>query len=525
LIGIGGSGKTTLATWAALQAHERGIFHYIVSITAKDRELTTDGIKSLSASSTTYENLLDGIADVLGFPEYVGRDINEQEVEIRSLLENSNGLLYVDNLETVDDPRVIQFLDDLPVGVKALITSRRQAVRVAVRPIDVGPLTEDEARLLVRSLEPEPGFGYIAQLHDPEIDQITESCDRLPLAIRWTLARAGSATEAMYRADALPESKGKSDGQLLEFVFRRVFDAMSDCERAVMQILSIFQDPSSAEAVVTGAGHPGHLVMDALDDLTRDALSQRLYDEDRNDYVYALAPLTRSFVLGELQRRPEVEKRIRKRLSEWYEAKDIKNLDERLIIREIRQGRGSSDDALVDLAQAAQKRGDLRTAQEMYENALKRNPNSWRAARLCAEFERHVNRDTTRALQLYEQAAANAPRHGHDRALIHRELGMLLRDSGRVDATDAAIEKFEIARQETPNDAALNHALAVMYTRKGMYMKVITLLEPLRSHPSPKTREMALHELVKAYEKTTNILEAAEAKQELAELRTKGQPR
>jgi hypothetical protein len=47
---------------------------------------------------------------------------------VRSLIEKSNGLLFVDNLETVDDARIIQFLDSLPVGVRAITTSRRTSV-------------------------------------------------------------------------------------------------------------------------------------------------------------------------------------------------------------------------------------------------------------------------------------------------------------------------------------------------------------------------------------------------------------
>jgi tetratricopeptide (TPR) repeat protein len=135
-------------------------------------------------------------------------------------------------------------------------------------------------------------------------------------------------------------------------------------------------------------------------------------------------------------------------LSDWYEALDIRTSEDRAVMREVRQGRGSTDHALVDLAVSAERRGDYRTAQEMYEQALARNPNSWLAARRYAEFERHVNRNRAAALELYERAAANAPARGPDRALIFREWGMLLRDSGLPDAVDLAIEKFETARQE-----------------------------------------------------------------------------
>jgi len=69
LIGIGGSGKTTLATWAALRAYENKRFNFIVSLTAKDRELGTMGIQSLSTGPTTFEVLLNTVLEVLGFTE------------------------------------------------------------------------------------------------------------------------------------------------------------------------------------------------------------------------------------------------------------------------------------------------------------------------------------------------------------------------------------------------------------------------------------------------------------------------
>jgi tetratricopeptide (TPR) repeat protein len=118
----------------------------------------------------------------------------------------------------------------------------------------------------------------------------------------------------------------------------------------------------------------------------------------------------------------------------------------------------------------------------MFRQALDRNPLSWRAARLYAEFERHVTKNTTHALELDEQAASNAPVRGNGRALIYREWGMLLRESGTANATDLAIEKFEEALQQTPNDLTLVDALATMYDRKGTYGKVISLLTPLRAY-------------------------------------------
>ena len=517
LTGVGGSGKTTLATWAALRAYDADAFEFIVSTTAKDRELGTEGIRSLRPSLTTYDTLLDSIADVLGFPELKRVETEERAVQLRNVLTDGKGLLYVDNLETVDDSRVIEFLDDLPLGVRALVTSRRAKVRVSVRPIEIGALTEPEARELVRSLEATPGLGYVSDLSDSEIERITGACDGLPLALRWTLLRAGSAPEALRRAENL-RGRARDNVELLEFSFRRVFEDMTAIERAVMRTIAIFQEPTPSEVIVAGTGEQGFAVNDGLDDLVTDSLIQRLFDSDRNDYVYALAPLTRSFVLEDLRGERGLEALIRHRLTGWFEATDVKDANDCVVIRALRQGQEAPETALLDLAVAAERRGDSWTADDMFRQALARNPSSWRAARLYAEFERHANKDTTRALELYEQAAFHAPARGSDRALIFREWGMLLRESGRPDATNLAIEKFEVALAETPNDDKLVHALATMLDRKGVYKRVIELLEPLRHHRSVKTRILALHLLAKAYDRTSAMLEAAEARAELREL-------
>ena len=119
------------------------------------------------------------------------------------------------------------------------------------------------------------------------------------------------------------------------------------------------------------------------------------------------------------------------------------------------------------------------------------------------------------AIQLYDQAAANSPASGPDRALIFRERGMLYRDSGLPDATDIAIESFKIAHEISPNDPLTVHALAHMYERKGQSKNVIDLLEPLRKHHSKLTRKKSLPLLLNAYQKRNEIIKIAEIKEEI----------
>jgi predicted Zn-dependent protease len=87
---------------------------------------------------------------------------------------------------------------------------------------------------------------------------------------------------------------------------------------------------------------------------------------------------------------------------------------------------------------------------------------------------------------------------------------MLLRNSGDPDATELALEKFEVALAETPNDVVTIHALAHMLSRKGAYRRVIELLEPLAAHGSRSTRQKTFPLLLKAYEATGEVLKMAE---------------
>lgn len=507
LVGIGGVGKTALATWAALRAYDTRSFDFIVSITAKDRELTVSGIQALVPALSSFEALLDNIADVLGFRELKALPIDRKESEIRSLISGSKGLLFVDNLETVDDARIITFLDELPVGVRALTTSRRARVRVSVRPIDAGPFSDDEVTRYIRALSRETGLSHAADLTVAECTRIGESCDRIPLAIRWALARSRGAAEALAAAEDVTRSSRRGE-ELLEFCFRRIFDRMPDDERAVVSSLSLFQRPLPAEAVVIGAGLSHVKFSDVVNRLTEDALVQRLFDSDLNDYVYTLLPITRAFVYGQVRQTANAEEQIRARMTDYFEARDVREDGERLVVRALRQGRGNADEALLDLALAAQRKRDFQNARDLYLQALQRNPGSWKAARLFAEFHRHCLNNTGEALRYYEQAASHAPRRGPERALIFREWGMLLRQCGDPNATPRAIENFEIALKETPNDEIAMHALATMLDREGYYLRVIEVLEPIKDHSNERTRSMVRPLLKKAYEKTGDMLKA-----------------
>jgi len=512
--GIGGVGKTAISTWATLRAYECNDFDFIVSITAKDRELTSTGITALKPDLTSFENLLDNILYVLDFQEKKGLPIDDKERAVREIIEGTKGLLYVDNLETVDDKRIIAFLDNLPLGVHAITTSRRTSVKVSTRPIEIGPFKEKEVVNFIKILSQEPGLNYLKNLTDAEAIRIGHSCDHIPLAIRWTLSKSNSAAEAVTKSETFAQT-GKHGEELLEFSFRGIFSSMPGPEKAILNVLSVFQKPLPIEAILVGTELTSYKLQDTLETLTNDSLVQNIFDPSLNDYVYTTLPIVKTFVTNELKKQPKISEKIRKNLSNYYEAKDIKDTEERVVVRELRQGTKDMGSSLVDLAKSAEKRMDIEGAKDLYDQAIARDPTNWKVLKESAEFYRHKLADLSMAIQLYDQATAYSPAHGPNRALIFRERGMLYRDSGLPDATDIAIECFLIAYEISPHDRYTIHALAHMYDRKGQSEQVINLLEPLRTHHSKITRQKSLPLLLKAYQRQEDILKAAEVKEEI----------
>ena len=335
LTGIGGIGKTSLAVWAANEAYMNGTYTYIVSMTAKDRELTASGIQAMYQHFTTLDDLLNGILEVIDFCDLKQLPTDKKEEQVRSLITDSNMLLLLDNLETTSDDGIKNFINDLPDGVKAIITSRRNIVNVSSYPIEVGGLEDEEIVNLINSLA--ESYEYCFSLSRAEKLIVGEACNRIPLAIKWMISRCRSIPELLSAADTL-QLNSKNSSELLEFVFRRTFDNMNPTEQRIMQVLSVSPDIPE-EALLQGSNHSNERVLDCLSALVRDTIVIKKYDSEINWYRYSLLPLTRNFIVSKCLP-AGTDRAIREKLTAWYQAEDTQ---ERRKKHEVRKGRGKGD--------------------------------------------------------------------------------------------------------------------------------------------------------------------------------------
>ena len=507
LSGVGGVGKTALACWAVLHAYHDKLFDYIISVSAKDRTLTQGGIRAVQPTLTSFDDLLNETLEVMGFQEFLNVPIEEREEVVREILPETNCLLFVDNLETVDDPRIVQFLETLPKPTKAIATSRTVPIRRAAFPIAVGPFTPKEGVVFLDLHARRRGKALIAEGTTAEKERIVVGCSNVPLAIEWVVGQSPDLESAIRHADALARS-GTKDDELLEFCFRRVHAELSEEARGVLEALAISDRPQVLEAVAAASGHSIELCDGALLELESCSLLERVWDQNMHDFAFRMLPLTRRFAYREVQRHLGEELRIRRRLSEWHEGKDVPE-ESRALIVAVRRGRRDPDAALVDAAIDFRRAGRIKEAEKYFQQAIDRNPLSWRAHREYAELLRDEE-SIGAALEHYEIASVNAPAHGADRALVFREYGMLLRRSGYADAQKRAATQLEIALQETPNDPIVLHALATCYVKLGHYRKAQVHLERLVTSRSPETRARSYDLLQTCYERCDERLKLAQ---------------
>ncbi|MER2087455.1 NB-ARC domain-containing protein [Rhodococcus sp. (in: high G+C Gram-positive bacteria)] len=226
VLGEGGIGKTSIALKAAYELLEdpKQPFDAYVWVTAKATVLTTNEIRRISGA---IESSLGLFTEAL---TQLVQDPTEDPVEeLLSYLESFKILLILDNMETVLDDRLRNFLLDLPLGSKVLITSR---IGLGIEnPVQLEPLTLDDSVRLIRTLSRIRDVSLIKSLPQESIESIAEQMGGHPTYMKWFVAgvQAGRRPEELLGDKAL----------LLEFCMSNVYDHLSQNARSLIDVMQV----------------------------------------------------------------------------------------------------------------------------------------------------------------------------------------------------------------------------------------------------------------------------------------------
>ncbi len=313
--GIGGVGKTALALAVAyhyvrefenLDEPER--FKAVVWTSAKKSNLTPSGIVSSKQALRNLGDIYVELARTLERPDILSARQEEQDGLVGNVLSHSRVLLIVDNLETVDDPKVMEFLRELPAPTKAIITTRMR-VDGAVSVRLEGMQGEDTKKLIEQECQVKK-----VHLSTAEQDKLAENTAGVPLAIVWTI---GQIHYGRSINDAILALRS-AGGDYAKFCFSESLELLQrENKRHAIRLLmslALFADGATREALgfVCGLQDSKDIRDEGLADLTR--LSLINYDGSR----FSILPLTKEYAIVELGKDLQFKEDATARWFQWH---------------------------------------------------------------------------------------------------------------------------------------------------------------------------------------------------------------
>jgi len=142
----------------------------------------------------------------MGFGDLKLDSIEKKEAEVNTIFDLYNRILIViDNLETITDERIINFVLDAHPKIKILITSRKGLGQVE-RRYDLKQLKENEAIYLFRQVSKDKQIDSLVKLDDDTIRIYANRVSCYPLAIKWVIGQVAMGKDINSVIDSIHET-------------------------------------------------------------------------------------------------------------------------------------------------------------------------------------------------------------------------------------------------------------------------------------------------------------------------------
>lgn len=316
--GPGGIGKTSLAI-RATELVPAGRFSRIIFLSSKERELTADGQRSLGNFVVPgYLEMLNAIARELDKPDIAKTTEEERAEAVLRALRGTDVLLLLDNLETLpetDRDQLFAFLNRLPRGCSAIVTSRRRTDASAVI-IRLDKLDWPAASELIAELA--KNYDLLRRATDAERRALYEDTGGNPLLIRWIAGQLGLGRCRTIAAALEFLRSAPAGNNPLEFIFGDLLDTFTANETKVMAALSYFTTPMAVKFIAELANLNEAAAQGALSDLASRALV--LADSEERNFI--LTPMIADYLRA---KRPEAVAETGNRLEKYAYALIVEN--------------------------------------------------------------------------------------------------------------------------------------------------------------------------------------------------------
>ena len=297
--GPGGMGKTSLAVRAAYDASP-DVFEKIIFISLKTRELDDDGERDLSGFILSgLVELLNELAHELGCPNIAKAPEDRRPRLLHDALRRTQTLLVLDNLESLikkERDTLFTFLNRLPVGCKAILTSRRRIGGGGVEII-LEKLSEEAALATLAQLA--TNNPLLAQSSKDELLGLYRETSGNPLLLRWVAGQVGrehclSLTHAIEFLKSCPGNNAP-----LDFIFSNLVDGFDAEDEKIVSVLVLFSKSAKLKFIALAAG----IDEDESETRLRSLANRSLVLPSEDGGSFAIHPLAGKYLN---LRRPEI---------------------------------------------------------------------------------------------------------------------------------------------------------------------------------------------------------------------------
>ena len=287
--GIGGVGKSTLATEVSYRCIENDLFESVIWISAKESILTLHGIEPVIPEAKTLSDILITIGTALGNPTIGNLSIQDQIKRAYNLLSRQTTLLVLDNFESLsknEQRDILDFLRRSPITLKVAITSRERVSEGQI--IRLQGLSFEESNALLEWDAQQKNI-YLTRDQNRYLVELTGG---LPLALLWVQGQIAvlgySATQVLDRLSL------DTDIPILQYCFNHSWNLLRHHnEKKILFVLALQPEAVSRVALkeITGIEDA-----DGFDIAISDLLQLALIDHEPDRDYFSILPLTRRFV-------------------------------------------------------------------------------------------------------------------------------------------------------------------------------------------------------------------------------------
>lgn len=246
--GGGGIGKSALALDIGYEFLKPTcyLFKHIIWITSKNNFLDYSGISQLKPEyfySNNYKDFLNqfisGFYQELFATNLESISEEELETEIQDIFNNYSRILcVVDNLENIDDPKILDFIKNKIIPPNFVLITSRNGLGEINKTYKLEPLDDSSAYKLFENL-----CKYyrieISGINNKKLKELLKKTNYYPLVIKWCLSLV--ANKKMELEAAFSELN-KPQNALLEFIFQKLYKQLSKNAKKILRALALYKE-------------------------------------------------------------------------------------------------------------------------------------------------------------------------------------------------------------------------------------------------------------------------------------------